>query len=180
MNAMAPTRSTRQTELQLLRIRLATGPAAPAEARGEVRAAIQSWEVPVDLDIADLLISELVTNAIRHEAGETILLAISCSSGQLRVDVHDTSCALPMQVDAPADAETGRGLTLVASLSDEWGYYLTPGGKAVYFALSSGSDRPPAAGRGDSDVGTVNRDLSRGSPSPLPVFDQRGINDVRK
>jgi anti-sigma regulatory factor (Ser/Thr protein kinase) len=133
MNAMAP---TRPAELHVCRVRLDPGPAAAAEARGQVRAAIRAWEIPVDPDVAVLLVSELVTNAIGHEAGETIVLAITCSFGQLRVDVHDTSRALPMLVDASADAEAGRGLMLVAALSATWGAYRTPAGKAVYFTLA--------------------------------------------
>jgi hypothetical protein len=39
-------------------------------------------------------------------------------------------------MDGPPDAETGRGLVLVASLSSSWGYYRTPIGKAVYFTLA--------------------------------------------
>jgi anti-sigma regulatory factor (Ser/Thr protein kinase) len=132
MNAMAP---TRPIELHRRSARLATGPAAAAEARGQVRAAIFTWDLPVDPSVAMLLTSELVTNAIRHEAGEAVTLAISCSRGQLRVDVHDTSRSVPVLVDAPADAETGRGLMLVATLSAEWGYDRTPMGKAVYFTL---------------------------------------------
>src|SRR5256886_12192002 len=50
-------------------------------------------------------------------------LAVTCSFGQLRVDVHDTSRTLPVLVDAPADAEAGRGLMLVATLSATWGVY---------------------------------------------------------
>jgi hypothetical protein len=41
---------------------------------------------------------------------------------------------------AEADAETGRGLLLVTSLSAEWGFYRTPGGKAVYFTLPAQGD----------------------------------------
>ena len=78
MNAMAP---TRPAELHACRVRLAPGPAAAAEARGQVRAAIRAWEIPVDPDVAVLLASELVTNAIGHETGETIVLAITCSFG---------------------------------------------------------------------------------------------------
>ena len=118
MNTMAP---TRPTVLHQRRVPLTAGPAAAAEARSQVRAAIRTWDVPVDPSVAVLLTSELVTNAIRHEAGETVTLAITCSCDQLRVDVHDTSCSLPVPVDAPADAETGRGLMLVDSLSAEWG-----------------------------------------------------------
>lgn len=137
MNVPAP---IRPTELHLCRIRLTAGPAAAAEARSHVRAAIRASDVPVDRDDAVLLTSELVTNAIRHEAGETITLAVNYSSGQLRVDVHDTSRSLPAAVAAPGDAETGRGLMLVATLSAEWGFYRTSAGKAVYFTLASGPD----------------------------------------
>ncbi len=154
MNAMAP---TRPTELHGCRVRLTTGPAAAAEARSQVRAAICAWDVPVDPSVAVLLTSELVTNAIRHEAGETVTLAITCSCGQLRVDVHDTSCSMPVLVDAPADAETGRGLILVATLSAEWGFYRTPAGKAVYFTLAFQPDLAEGGGRGPQGVHTWGR-----------------------
>ena len=78
MNAMAP---TRPTELQVCRVRLTASPAAAAEARGQVRAAIRVWDIPVDEDIAVLLTSELVTNAISHETGTSITLAVACSFG---------------------------------------------------------------------------------------------------
>ena len=76
-----------------------------------------------------------MTNAIRYEAGETVMLVISCACGRFRVDVHDTSCFVPIPVNGPADAEAGRGLMLVSSLSSQWGFYPTPAGKAVYFTL---------------------------------------------
>ena len=127
-------RPTRQQQ-HLRRISLTAGPAAAGEARTEVRTAILAWDLPIDADIAVLLTSELVTNAIRHEAGRAILVDVACACGQLRVDVHDTSRSLPTLMDAPADAEAGRGLMLVASLSDDWGCYRTRAGKAVYFTL---------------------------------------------
>src|SRR6516225_7109033 len=142
MNVMAP---TRPTELRGCRVRLTAGPAAAAEARRQVQAAIRAWDIPVDPDVAVLLTSELVTNAIRHEVTGIVTLAITCSCGELRVDVHDTSRALPMLVDAPVDAETGRGLMLVSTLSAEWGFYRTPAGKAVYFTLAF----PPDVAEGD-------------------------------
>ncbi len=154
MNAMAP---TRPSELHGCRVRLTAGPAAAAEARSQVRAAVCAWDVPVDPDVAVLLVSELVTNAIRHEPGETVALAIACSCGELRVDVHDTSRSLPVLVDAPADAETGRGLMLVATLADDWGVYRTPAGKAVYFTLAFQPDVAEGAGRGPQGVHTWGR-----------------------
>ncbi|MBV9382605.1 MAG: ATP-binding protein [Streptosporangiaceae bacterium] len=133
MNTMAP---TRPTELHARRVRLARGPAAAAEARGQVRAAISAWHVPVDPDIAILLTSDLVTDAIRHEAGEAVTLAVRCARGQLRVDVHGTSRSWPVVADARAGARREPGLILVASLSAEWGFYRTASGNAVYFTLA--------------------------------------------
>jgi len=137
MDTRAPIRPTVQRPR---RTSLTAGPAAAAEARSQVRAAIYAWDAPVDLDVAVLLTSELVTNAISHEAGATVMLTITCICGQLRVDVHDTSCFAPVLVDAPADAEAGRGLMLVANLATDWGFHRTPAGKAVYFTLAFQAD----------------------------------------
>jgi anti-sigma regulatory factor (Ser/Thr protein kinase) len=143
MDVKAP---TRPTELHVDRVRLAAGPAASAEARSQVRAAICAWDIPVDPSVAVLLTSELVTNAVAHEASETITLALVCSRSRLRVDVHDTSSSWPVLVDAAADAEAGRGLMLVATLSASWGVYRTPAGKAVYFTLAFQPDRAEGGG----------------------------------
>jgi hypothetical protein len=142
MNTMAP---TRPTELYQRRIRLTREPAAAAEARSQVRVALRDWKVPVDPDIAILLTSDLVTNAIVHGEGDTVTLAIRCSRGHLRIDVYDKSRYGPVGVDAG----TGRGLVLVAALSADWGSFRTPAGKATYFTLAfhppSGGDRVAAA-----------------------------------
>ena len=149
MNAIAP---LRPSELHVCRVRLPAGPIAAPKARSQVRAIINAWDVPVDPGIAVLLTSELVTNALRHEAGETVTRAITCSFAQLRIDVHDTSRLLPVLVEAPADAEAGRGLLLVTTLSAEWGFYRTPAGKAVYFTLAFEPDVAEGDGRGPQGV----------------------------
>jgi anti-sigma regulatory factor (Ser/Thr protein kinase) len=133
--------AARTAQLHQWRVPLTAGPAAAGEARRQVRAAIWAWEVPVDPEVAVLLVCELVTNAIMHTASRTVTLAIVAAEGGLRVDVHDTSSCVPIALDAAADSETGRGLTLVATLSDEWGFYRTPSGKAVYFSLGFQPDR---------------------------------------
>jgi hypothetical protein len=145
METMALTRST--TVQARRRILLRAGPAAAAESRCQVQTAVSAWGVPVDAPVAVLLTSELVTNAIMHQAGETATLVITCGCGELRVEVHDTSCALPVLVDAPGDAEAGRGLMLVASLSTDWGFYRTPAGKVVYFTLAFQDDLGQGSGR---------------------------------
>ncbi|MBO0820606.1 MAG: ATP-binding protein [Nocardiopsaceae bacterium] len=133
MQAMAP---PRPTETQLRQILLAADPRAAAEARQQVRATIAVWDLPVDPETASLLVSELITNAVTHDGTGAITMAVRVARGRLRVDVHDNSAKLPRpELDPGGDAETGRGLLLVGTLADEWGYYRTPGGKAVYFTL---------------------------------------------
>jgi anti-sigma regulatory factor (Ser/Thr protein kinase) len=144
MDTMARLRPTVQRPRRIL---LATGPAAAAEARRQILATIYAWDIPVDVDVAVLLTSELVTNAIGHETGEFITLAVTCSFGQLCIEVHDTSRTFPVLADAAADAEAGRGLMLVASLSATWGIYRTPAGKAVYFTLAFEPGPPGGDGR---------------------------------
>jgi anti-sigma regulatory factor (Ser/Thr protein kinase) len=157
MTPMAPTRPnppTRPASPPLpvsqhqCRVPLMADLAAAAGARSVVQDAIRAWRVPVDADVAVLLTSELVTNAVTHgsaRAGTFVLLTIACDAAGLRVDVHDGSGDLPVLDEAPAEAETGRGLLLVTSLSAEWGFYRTPAGKAVYFTLEYPCDRRPAA-----------------------------------
>jgi hypothetical protein len=139
MIVMAPTRST---ELYQRRVRLAREPSSAAEARGRVRAALQAWQVPVDPDIAILLTSDLVTNAITYGDGETVTLAIRCSGTHLRIDIYDKSRYLTAGADEPAGPDTARGLVLVAALSAEWGSFRTPAGKAMYFTLAFPRDLP--------------------------------------
>jgi anti-sigma regulatory factor (Ser/Thr protein kinase) len=132
-----PARPSRQTdERHGCQVRLPAEPATAREARDHVRAVLAAWDVPVDADIAVLLASDLVTNAIRHQADGTITLVIASSPGQLRVDVYGTARHLPPRGPLPAEVETGPGLALIKSLADQWGWYPTPVGRAVYFTLA--------------------------------------------
>jgi len=141
---MAP---TRPTEVHQRRVRLTREPVAAAEARSQVRAAICAWKVPVDPDIAVLLTSDLVTNAVMHGDGRTVTLAIRCSRSHLRIDLYDTSRSRPMALDEPTVTETAHGLVLIATLSTEWGSFRIPVGKVVYFTLAFLSDLPPGGDR---------------------------------
>jgi hypothetical protein len=145
IDAMA---QTRPTELQQRRFRLTRKPAAVAEARGQVRWVIRAWKVPVDPDIAVLLTSDLVTSAIMHGNGETVMLVVRCPQGHLRIDVYDTSRSLSMGAGGSSGTENGPGLALVAALSTEWGSFRTPAGEAVYFTLPFLPDLPEVSDRG--------------------------------
>jgi anti-sigma regulatory factor (Ser/Thr protein kinase) len=140
MNKMAPIRPAIQRSLS---VALTAGPAAAAEARHHVQAVIEAWGLSADPYTAALLTSELVTNAIRHADGP-VKLFVTCSCGHLRVYVHDASrdwaAPLTAPVATPVDAEDGRGLMLVSSLSTDWGCYPTSGGKVVYFAIALETD----------------------------------------
>jgi hypothetical protein len=134
MNAMAV---TRQAELYQCRVRLAATPTAPGEARARVRTVIRDWDVAVDEDFALVLTSDLVTHAIRQDAGQSIMLVIRCLPERLRIEVHDSSRTALGSADAPAPDVAAEGvLSLVGSLSAEWGSYRTPAGLAWFFTLA--------------------------------------------
>jgi hypothetical protein len=137
MNTMVLTRPTDQQDYL---IRLPAAPEAAAAARSQVRAALFVWQVPVDPDVAILLTSDLVTDALRRQAGGTIALVVSCADGRFRVEVHGAAPCLPWPADSRATP--GPGVRLVATLSDEWGRYLTPDGEAAYFTLVCRGERP--------------------------------------
>lgn len=143
MNATAP---ARPAELHERRVQLERRPAAARQARGHVRAALWAWRVPVDPDVAVLLASDVVTDAITRGAGPSVTVTIRCSRGQLRVDVCDAQRPLALVAGPPeegsaaaADEEgsaAAAGLALVELLADEWGVVRTPTGRAVYFTLA--------------------------------------------
>jgi anti-sigma regulatory factor (Ser/Thr protein kinase) len=160
MTSLAPAPLTRRDRLPLpvswrqCCVPLRADLAAAAAARGVVADAIRTWRVPLDPDVAVLLTSELVSNAVKHgrpAAGAFVLLAVACETAGLRVEVHDGSPDPPVpgqRYEVGAEAETGRGLLLVTSLSADWGYYRTAAGKAVYFRLDFPGETGPAGAFG--------------------------------
>jgi two-component sensor histidine kinase len=89
------------------------------------------------LEVAVLLTSELVTNAVRY-GGPLIVLTVHDQADTLRVEVHDDGPWLPVAADRDERATGGRGLQLVESLAHAWGTSARGAGhlgKAVWFAL---------------------------------------------
>lgn len=86
-------------------------------------------------EIAELLVSELVTNAVLH-ARTMITLEITQRGDSIRVGVADESARRPKPRSYSDDAMTGRGLTLVQALSSSWGTRSTPAGKQIWFELA--------------------------------------------
>jgi anti-sigma regulatory factor (Ser/Thr protein kinase) len=109
----------------------------PAAARRFVRAALESVEAdPVVIETAELLTTELVTNAIVH-AGSKSHLFIRAAKGVVRVEITDPDDRLPAMAAPDTDAPGGRGLIIVNGLASAWGVEATTkGGKTVWFELS--------------------------------------------
>jgi anti-sigma regulatory factor (Ser/Thr protein kinase) len=86
------------------------------------------------LAVAEMLVSELVTNAVQH-ARSFLVLHINRTWPGLTVLVEDTSTAPPKLQPDSVDAEGGRGLVLVDTLAADWGWERTSTGKLVWFEL---------------------------------------------
>jgi anti-sigma regulatory factor (Ser/Thr protein kinase) len=114
---------------------------AVAESRKVMRDALRGWGVPGLSDTAELLTSELVTNALQHTDHGAVLTAtlspgIAPRSRRLRVEVRDFVARHP-RLRSPGDQVTsGRGLLLVQALADAWGVHPEGTGKVVWFELS--------------------------------------------
>ncbi|WP_327347277.1 SpoIIE family protein phosphatase [Streptomyces europaeiscabiei] len=108
-------------------------PADPARV-SEVRAAalrqMTDWGLDEAAFAAELMLSELVTNAIRHGAGPIRVRLLHDRS--LICEVSDTSSTAPHLRRAATTDEGGRGLFLVAQLSQSWGTRYTPEGKVIW------------------------------------------------
>lgn len=107
-------------------------------ARRFVTETLSVWEVGDLLDNVNLLVTELVTNAIVHADSEAEV-AVVLTPTRLRVEVGDQGDALPARREAEDYDTSGRGMALVETLAADWGIDPQPGGgKVIWFEL----DRP--------------------------------------
>ncbi|WP_246108886.1 ATP-binding protein [Streptomyces sedi] len=106
-----------------LRFRLPAAPTSAAEARRLTRQQLAEWRTPSDAcDSAQLVISELVTNALRHTDSESVGCEVRLAGSLLRVAVASGGAGpRPAPGRAHEDDEGGRGLMLVCSLAQVWG-----------------------------------------------------------
>ena len=102
-------------------VELPSTPAAPARARGALDE-IEDRVSPERMRDVRLLVSELVTNAVRHAGGEAVRLVVAVTGTLLRIEVHDPGNGF--EVKPPSDdplRASGWGLVLVEELADRWG-----------------------------------------------------------
>jgi anti-sigma regulatory factor (Ser/Thr protein kinase) len=112
---------------------------AVAEVRRVLRDQLLRWGVPGLSDTAELLTSEIVTNALVHTDHGAVLTATFTGGAarRLRVEVQDFVAHRP-KVRHPSDqSPSGRGLLLVEALADTWGVRPQKAGKTVWFELAA-------------------------------------------
>jgi anti-sigma regulatory factor (Ser/Thr protein kinase) len=109
---------------------------APSAARRFVADALTRWGVDgSSLDDARLVLSELTSNAVVH-ARSPFSVAIRPEGSRVRISVHDTSPVRPTLRDNGIAGTSGRGMRLVAALSDDWGVDVTADGKTVWATVA--------------------------------------------
>jgi anti-sigma regulatory factor (Ser/Thr protein kinase) len=143
------------------RFELTAHPGSVARARQLTRARLSVWAVCEDTcETAALVVSELVTNAIVHTAGEHVVCELHDEDDVVHIAVRDKGCAPGEPHPAPQrpEEEHGRGLLLVAALCRAWGAQEASPGLLVWAELAR------EAGRTASDERPLpaqpSRDLS--------------------
>jgi anti-sigma regulatory factor (Ser/Thr protein kinase) len=113
-------------------------PGAVPSARLHARQVLWEWRLPACSENAELLVCELMTNAIQaSQSAESILpvrLWLSSDRSRLLIQVWDSSSHPPTRTDADGDDESGRGLLIVEAISTKWGWHPKEdqGGKMVW------------------------------------------------
>ncbi|MBM9506916.1 ATP-binding protein [Actinacidiphila acididurans] len=130
----------------IARTAFAATAAAPGDARAFVRTTLRAWDLLTVVDNAELVSSELVTNALRAMVPEpatgrlagpaptVVGVELRACAWALRVAVEDDSTDRPASRTPDDDAEGGRGLLLVEALSSRWGVTAVYGGAKVVWA----------------------------------------------
>lgn len=135
----APSNMWRAVSQQTRRVQLPADPVAAKLARDFVREVFTAKEIAprhaAVVEDAELLASELVTNAVRYGT-PPIDLELRCDEDCVRMSVHDHGSFPPRMRRMTPDAAGGRGLHLVDLLSDTWGHEIDRHGKTVWLTLS--------------------------------------------
>ncbi|MFI0721821.1 ATP-binding protein [Streptomyces sp. NPDC021224] len=119
----------------LAEVHLTSRPESASTARRMALDVLRKWALPAYGETVELLVSELVGNAVRHTGARSFGLRLRRRRGWIRVEVRDPSRALPCLLPVRETDVSGRGLFLVDHLSDRWGVDLQPRGKTTWFEL---------------------------------------------
>lgn len=150
------------------------GPLAPRVARAFLRDILAVWDCDDDDEVAAVLTSEVVTNAVRFAASQ-VTLRLVLRGDLLRVEARDDGGGMPRVLPTNVDAVSGRGLLLVQELARAWGAESAEGGgKVVWFEVPVNrrvsGDGTRVAKRSAAPPPEVSPPgAPRGAPSPDPV-----------
>jgi anti-sigma regulatory factor (Ser/Thr protein kinase) len=97
-------------------------PVAPRTARALAISALEAWGLLDVRDDVELVVSELVTNALRPGTRIAFLIALRSGTGEVEVAVWDDGPGLPEPKPQGLEAESGRGLFIVKARSNDWGW----------------------------------------------------------
>ncbi|WP_151478651.1 ATP-binding SpoIIE family protein phosphatase [Streptomyces albicerus] len=117
------------------RWRIGHDPAEVGRARAVVREQLHVWGLNSLVDHTELMVSELVTNAVRHSHSRPIELRL-VRGDTLLCEVDDDDHTLPTLLSARRLDEFGRGMLVISTLAREWGTSRTSSGKTVWFELA--------------------------------------------
>lgn len=120
------------------------------------------------VDAAELVVTELLTNALLHGA-PPVRLVVAGADGGARVEVHDCSRALPVRSRQSTEAMTGRGLALVDALSQAWGVTPQGEGKVVWATVTPESVVVAEPGEVDLDTLLAGFDDDTAGPARFTV-----------
>jgi anti-sigma regulatory factor (Ser/Thr protein kinase) len=104
-------------------------------ARLHARQILWEWHLTGLSDSAELLVTELVTNAVKISREQPVRLWLLTDRTRLMILVWDSSPLPPVRMSSGDDDENGRGLLLVETISTQWNWYFPPlekGGKVVW------------------------------------------------
>ncbi|WP_405936238.1 ATP-binding protein [Streptomyces sp. NBC_00726] len=104
-------------------------------ARRLVLTALTVWGQDRLIDDAELIVSEMVANAVQHTRSRLILVRVSYYTAHVQIAVVDKSRSAPLLTVADNDDVQGRGLALIDALATQWGCDLLPWGKRVWADL---------------------------------------------
>ena len=118
-----------------LKLRLGSGPEAAAAARSAISKLRADLDPPL-IETLRLLVTELVTNSVRHTAADSLTLSVAIGETAVLTEVADTGPGFdPQCVENSGDDDTGWGLFLVQRLADKWGVKHDGPCKRVWFEL---------------------------------------------
>jgi anti-sigma regulatory factor (Ser/Thr protein kinase) len=148
LDALVPPSTAREDDVAILVARVRANPTVPgvhrlafnpeaesvALTRGFTAGVLQGAGWGAQVDTAVLLVSELVTNVVRHARGPCALV-VSFGAEAVELSVEDGNPRMPAARLADALDEDGRGLLLLGAMARDWGVRLLPEGKAIWFVL---------------------------------------------